>query len=229
MILLAAFDLDGTLLDTIRDLADSVNEALNVFGLPFLDYSEYKRIIGKGALNLCATSIEESFKKLSPKDIKTLNKPLATELLVVFKEKYRVNMNSKTMPYEGITNELEKLQDNGIYLAIISNKPDVYTKELVKIHFPNIQFHYIIGDSESFPRKPDPTSLNYVMSALGVLPSQTAYFGDSGSDIQTAIAAKALAVGVLWGFRDLEELQADKADIILQSPNEISAIILNKG
>lgn len=225
MIKAMVFDLDGTLLDTIEDLADSVNHALQSHGLPVLDYSIYKKNVGNGAFNLCKASLQSSLAK-----IPSLSSSPVTveEILTAFKTHYRGNMNHKTKPYPGILGGLSRLQAHGILLAVISNKPDPNTKDLVARYFPDIHFQFVIGDSDAFPKKPDPSSLRFIMKKWGVTPGQTLLIGDGETDIQTAMAAKVSPLGVLWGFRTEEELRSAGAVRFLKDPSEIGLSLIGQ-
>lgn len=222
---IAVFDLDGTLLDTIEDLANCVNEALVHYDLLSLPIDDFKKIVGNGALNLCDVSLKKSISQNRNRtNTGHENYPDAAKLLDLFKNIYKNNISTNTKPYDGIIEALMELEKNGVKLAIISNKPDLYTKELVSIHFPKIKFQYIIGESDSFPRKPDPKSLLFIIKNLHALSEDTYYFGDSGSDMVTALNANAIPVGVLWGFRDEEELINNGAKIILEKPSDITSV-----
>ena len=238
MILLAVFDLDGTLLDTIEDLADSVNYALQQYDLPAIEYGHYKKLVGKGALNLCEVALKTSMDlrgelsfASSDSDFginKERQTPCTQDILNLFRKKYESAMYPKTKPYAGIEHQLDLLQNKGVMLAVISNKPDKNTKELILQHFPKILFKYIIGDSEAFPRKPNPDSLKFIMDKLNVTAEQTAFLGDSDTDMITAVSAKTTPIGVLWGFRDEEELVNAGAKIILNNPAEIYPILTGR-
>lgn len=219
------FDLDGTLLDTIEDLGDSVNFALQFYGLPGMDYSFYKKIVGKGAHNLCETSLNASITK---KNISFDGSVSVENILTQFKKRYQEMLNSKTRPYSGIDEALDLLQSNDVILAVISNKPDRYTKELVLQHFPKIHFQYIIGDSEEFQKKPDPSSLLFIMDKIHVEPEQVLFIGDGETDMQTAIAANVTPIGVLWGFRTEEDLIMAGAKTLLKDPSDINLELIGQ-
>lgn len=218
MIRSIVFDLDGTLLDTIEDLADSVNEALQSFGLPELDYPVCMKIVGKGVNNLCRTALSLSTQEIAhPPEI-----PVTfDEMLAAFNHSYRSRLFNKTRPYIGIPAALEKLQSEGILLSVLSNKSQKYTQELVVRNFPEIRFRHVIGDGTEFPKKPDPASLLHIMEKTGAGPDQTILIGDGETDILTAIAANILPVAVLWGFRSEEELAEAGAKIFLKDPSQV--------
>lgn len=219
MIEAVVFDLDGTLLDTIEDIADSVNYALKTYELPILGYEDCKKFVGDGALHLCEKSLNIS--KANCRNSMTCQFPGAEDILGLYREHYAVNSKNKTKPYKGIGNELILIQKAGIPMSIISNKPERFTKELVEEYFPEIRFRYVIGESKLFLKKPDPESLKFVMNKMHVEPQKTAYVGDSEIDIYTAAAAKAIPVGVLWGFRDKRILGEAGAKILIEKVEDL--------
>lgn len=226
----AVFDLDGTLLDTIEDLADSANVALGLYGLPSLGYREYMKIVGYGVRNLCETALALSLRRREDSTISGesgSNKPDpdVEKIVEQFNQHYQKNKNNKTKPYDGVMDVLLNMQKNGVKLAVLSNKPDSFTKELIRLHFPTIEFTHIMGASADFPKKPDPAALNHIMKQLGVPSSQTVLFGDGETDMETANAANVLPIGVLWGFRDRETLLEAGAKVLIDKPEEMNAII----
>ena len=240
LIKLIVFDLDGTLLDTIEDLSDSMNHALRSYGLPSLDYSTYMKNVGNGAYNLCRKSLRDSLEKepagnaglygtagskgtaCSPGSV------TVEEILAAFKAHYSGNMYNKTRPYPGVLEGLSELQHKGIHLAVLSNKPDPNTRELASRYFPDIRFLAVIGESAAFPKKPDPASLVHIMNLCGAGPGQTLLIGDGETDIQTAIAAKVTPLGALWGFRSEEDLRLAGAEHFLKSPSEIGLSLIGQ-
>ena len=219
------FDLDGTLLDTIEDLSESMNHALQSHGLPALDYSAYKKNVGNGAYNLCKGSLRDSLDKDSTGNAGVV---IVEEILAAFKTHYISNMYNKTRPYPGIIEGLSLLARHGILLAVLSNKPDPNTKELVARYFPEIRFQAVIGESSAFPEKPDPASLRYIMDQCGVTPDQVLLVGDGETDMQTAIAAKVRPIAALWGFRTEEELHIAGAERFLKDPSEIGLSLIGQ-
>ncbi len=225
MIKAIVFDLDGTLLDTIEDLADSVNDALRFYGLPELDYPVYKRLVGKGAANLCRTALNTSFMREPSSQDHFVS---AEEILAFFKKRYHERMSQKTKPYPGIIAALALLQSHDILLSVLSNKPEPNTKELVAQYFPGIHFQQVIGDGAAFPKKPDPASLLYILDKMGVAPDQTLLIGDGETDMQTAVAANVMPIGVSWGFRTEEELIEAGAKILLKDSSEVNLELLGR-
>ncbi len=225
MIKLIVFDLDGTLLDTIEDLSDSMNHALQSYGLPALNYSVYMKNVGNGAYNLCKSSLGDSLEKDSTASAGVVT---AEDILIAFKAHYIGNMYNKTRPYPGIIEGLSLLQRQGILLAVLSNKPDSNTKELAARYFSEIRFQAVIGESSAFPKKPDPASLLFIMEQCKVTPDQVLLVGDGETDIQTAIAAKVRPVAALWGFRTEEELRIAGSERFLNDPSEIGHSLIGQ-
>lgn len=185
------FDLDGTLLDTLQDLADATNYALRQFGCPERTLAEIRKFVGNGALNLMTQAL--------PKDE---NAPTPEELLAVFKPYYESHCQIKTAPYPGVVAALTAVAER-YPVAIVSNKPNEAVKALCQEHFPGI---YALGETPDCPRKPQPDMLYKAMALLGV--DRCVYVGDSEVDILTAKNADIPCLSVLWGFRDRELLEA---------------------
>ena len=138
-----------------------------------------------------------------------------------YKERYAENLLHKTVPYDGIMEMLEELCRRGIPLAVCTNKHQSAAERIITALFPPRMFREIIGDREGLPRKPDPTKVLHIMKEFGVTGQETAYFGDSSVDMDTASNAETLAVGVLWGFRTEQELREHGADVLLNTPMEL--------
>ena len=183
------FDLDGTLLDTLQDLTDSVNYALAQFDCPPVTPMDVRRFLGNGAKQLIALSL--------PKE----NAPDVDEVLAVYKKYYKDHCQIKTAPYGGIPEALEALK--GKYpIAVVSNKQDAAVKPLCAEHFPGV---YALGEVAGFPRKPQPDMVHKAMKELGV--DGCIYVGDSEVDIATANNSGVPCLSVLWGFRDRGEIE----------------------
>lgn len=208
------FDLDGTLLNTIEDISDSVNEVLTLYGYPNFTYDEYKLKIGNGLRNL--------FEKSVPKG--TDNKVLE-EAYKLFIETYDKNYQNKTLPYEGIEEVLEEIDKLGIKIGINSNKKNDYTYNLAMKFFKRIPFVAIFGERNDIPRKPDPTAALEILKFMELKPEEVLYIGDSKTDLMTATNARLDGMGVLWGFRSFEELDKYGAKYIVSSPKEIVNIV----
>ena len=203
------FDLDGTLVNSLTDLANSVNTVLASYNLPTYDIDSYKYRVGNG------------IKKLMERSLPTDKQYLLDEALAKFKEIYAKHNLDNTAPYPDIVDLLKKLKTQGIKIGICTNKHDEAAKEMVSILFDATLFSEIIGDKAGLKRKPDPGKVLAIAKNWNLKPEEIAYLGDSDVDMQTAVNAKMLAVGVLWGFRPASELQANGADVLLNFPLEL--------
>ena len=199
------FDLDGTLLDTLEDLADSVNHTLEQFGYPVRSREEVRRFVGNGARRLIQLAVPENGD--------------ADAVLAVFQQYYREHCQIKTKPYDGILEALEVLGQT-YPMAIVSNKPDAAVKTLCAQYFPGI---YARGESVDCPRKPAPDMVFKAMEAIGV--ERCIYVGDSEVDVLTAQNAGVPCLSVLWGFRDKEEMEAVGGTYFCKNPAELPAAI----
>lgn len=207
------FDLDGTLLDTLADLADSVNEMLENFSCPARSYEEVRLFVGNGMRKLVERSVPEDFCK---NDIKSAYD--------CFRECYSRNMQKKTCPYDGIIQCLDELNDLGIKTVVTSNKNDDAVKKLCEKYFGE-RITLSVGAKEGIPSKPDPGMVLSAMDDLNMKKEDCIYVGDSDTDILTAHNAGLKAIGVLWGFRDRTVLENAGADFIVSSASEIVKII----
>jgi phosphoglycolate phosphatase len=208
------FDLDGTLLDTLQDLSDSVNSALLKYGYPTHTPEEYKVRIGNGFRNLMEVSLP-----VDCRDDTTIS-----NVLNEFLEVYSKNYTRKTKPYDGIEQMLLELTRKNVLLGVNSNKRTDYTVELVKKNFPNISFAGVFGERSGVPKKPDPTSALEIAALMKLKPAEIIYIGDSGTDIKTGNYAGMATAGVLWGFRGIEEFTQTHADHIFLAPREIAEL-----
>lgn len=199
------FDLDGTLLDTLEDLADAVNYALKTHGYPSRTIQEIRRFIGNGAASLIAQSVPDGVD----------SKPV----LETFRPYYQAHSLDKTSPYPGIMEALAAIRAE-YPVAIVSNKPDPAVKTLCAQFFPGI---FALGEVPDCPRKPAPDMLYKAMGVLGI--DQFVYVGDSEGDVTTAHNAGAKCISVLWGFRDEEELWAAGADALCRHVFELPELI----
>jgi phosphoglycolate phosphatase len=195
------FDLDGTLLDTLEDIADATNSVLSRFGFPQPDREAYKYFIGEG--------IETLVRRALPKD--KLDEPLIGQCVAIMREEYGKRWANKTHPYREIPEILDALTIRRIKMAVLSNKPDEFTKEMVTAFLPTWHFAVIQGEKLSVPKKPDPTAALGIADTLRIPPRAFLFLGDSDIDMKTALAAGMCPVGVLWGFRTAEELVASGA------------------
>lgn len=209
------FDLDGTLLDTIKDLGSSMNYILEKYGFPAKDEKHYVQAIGNGLRNLAKRSFPEN----------AVTDELLDKIVPEFIEHYGHHCMEKTVIYEGINELIEYLSQNDILLAILSNKRDDLVKELMPHYFPDFKFQYLMGESSDFPRKPDPTSALYISRALNVEPCDILFVGDSIYDVKTGKNAGMKTVAVTWGYQPKELLMAEKPDFIVDSPSQIIEMI----
>lgn len=204
------FDLDGTLLDTVDDLGDCMNEVLKNLGYPTFEIEEYKLKIGGGFRGLAINCLPDDV------DEDTINKTIE-----LFSKNYDKNFINKTKPYDGIDELLDELSSKGIILAVNSNKRNDYTNILVDKFFSRIPFHKVYGERKGLPKKPDPYTALEIVSEIGINKDQVLFIGDSKTDILTAKNANMDSVGVLWGFRGREELIKYGATYIVEKPEEI--------
>ena len=214
------FDLDGTLLDTNEDLASSVNAALKSFGYPEYDTKSVIKMVGNGFENLIDRAMPaEGFNSEEERANKR------AEVLAFFKAHYKEHFMDETAPYPGIESLLKNLVQRGVGLAVNSNKHDDYTKALIKANFPDIPFVCVAGEQKGVPRKPDPTAALSMADMMSAKPEEVIYAGDSAFDIKTAINAGMIPLGVLWGFRDKEELINAGAKYIAECPDDIESVL----
>ena len=210
----AIFDLDGTLLNTIGDIADSVNHVLTENGYPNFTAEEYRLKLGSGFKHLIEQSLPlETYEE-------TRN-----SIMKEFVHTYETNFMNKTVPYEGIDKMLDELNTMGIKIAVNSNKGDYFVKKLVNKYFRRIPFIGVYGEREGIPKKPDPAAANEILSMMGLESHEVIYIGDSSHDMLTGRNANMDKIGVLWGFRGREDLIQAGADHIVSSPEEIIDIM----
>jgi phosphoglycolate phosphatase len=211
------FDLDGTLADTLADIANSMNRVLQEKGYPVHPVEDYKYLIGRGLENLVTSSLP----------IESRMPSIISACLADLMEDYRENCLVHTRLYPGIESLLLRLQKMGLKLAVFSNKADDLTQIIVQSLMPGIRFGKIVGARADYPKKPDPSGARLISECLALTPEQMIYLGDSDVDMLTARGAGMLAVGVLWGFRTKEELLLNGADHLLSDPFELMAFLEN--
>ena len=207
------FDLDGTLLDTIEDIAISCNYVLKYYKKAPLCVEEFKLYVGQGASRL----FEELLPELSLKEQK--------EAIEIFEQHYKEQFDKNTKVYEGIDRVLTFFQTEGIKMAILSNKPDPFVKMCVAKYFKNWNFDAVYGMRENIPRKPDKTAVLEILKELKTDANQALFIGDTKIDMQTAKNAKMDSIGALWGFRDKKELIKHGATNIAEYPLDIIKIV----
>ena len=223
MIKACLFDLDGTLLDTLESIRYYLNSVLDKHSVPTVGREKTKIFVGNGARNLVNRALLDS--GIDPSDGERAE--FRDKILDEYVSMYDGNPFYLTEPYEGITEAIEKLYEKGILLAIISNKPDPTVKQLARDSFGD-RFSVVLGAREGVPLKPDPTAPLDICESLGVKPSEVAYFGDTGTDMETGRAfGCGLNVGVSWGFRDEAELRQFGADAVISHPSQIPKLIFN--
>ncbi len=208
------FDLDGTLLDTLEDLADSLNYVLEKEGLPTHTPEKYRFMVGNGLPTLVARALPEGLR------IPAHVKPVLRQFI----ERYRQNLCVKTKPYAGIPEVLEALKKGGLRLAVLSNKAHPQALEVVAHYFPGC-FDLVLGLRPEAAAKPDPSGAREILRAFDLKPGQVLYVGDSDVDMETAVAAGLRPVGVAWGFRPRAELLAAGADVILETPADLLRLV----
>ena len=213
---LAIFDLDGTLLDTIGDLAEACNHMLALRGLPLHTREEYTKMVGNGISNLVKRALPEEMRTDEHIDAARTD----------FLGYYTVHIDHYTSPYEGIREVLHTLQGEGWTLAVASNKFDEGTKQLVATIFPEVGFKAIYGNREGFPLKPDAALIDLIIKECGAERELTTMIGDSGVDIQTAKNGGVRSIGCSWGFRPRTELEEYGADYIVDNPLEILQVLV---
>ena len=209
------FDLDGTLLNTLDDLADSMNSVLEHNGHPPHPVQAYRYFVGKGMEALVRQALPEHAR--SPEHIR--------HCLAQMQDSYARNWANKTHPYPGVPDMLATLKARGMRLNILSNKPQANTEETVAHFFDPDLFDAVIGARDNVPKKPDPTALLELMSSFGLDKSHCLFVGDSAVDVRTGRAAEVLTIGVLWGFRDAPELTENGAQELIKSPDQLVQLL----
>ena len=211
------FDLDGTLLNTIDDLADAGNWVCRRNGWPEHTVEEFKAMVGHGLRNLVTT--------FSPANSRSPLLVMST--LAQFSQYYGAHNMEKTAPYPGIWDLLNRLKEAGVTMAVYSNKADEFSQVIMNHYFPGL-FTYVQGKIEGVPVKPDPTGLRMVMEKLQAKPEETLYVGDSDVDMETGRNGGLATCGVTWGFRTRETLIASGAGCLVDTAAELEAKILGK-
>jgi len=207
------WDMDGTLLDTLDDLTDSVNAALTEFRLPVRTRDEIRRFVGNGVLRLVELSVPDG-KQHSQFE----------EIFSFFKRHYTKNCRNKTKPYNGLERALPELKAHGYRMAIVSNKIDSAVKELAELYFGDT-IDVAIGDTEGKRNKPYPDMVFEAMRLLDAKQKSTVYIGDTEVDMATAENSGLDCISVSWGFRDKQELQKIGAKLIVDTPEELTRVL----
>ncbi len=204
------FDLDGTLLDTLQDLAEAANATLAHFGFPVHPVDSYRYFVGEGLHTLVKRILPDS---ATETDIE--------KLMEKFGEIYATNWNANSGPYPGILDMLQALSNAGMQLAVLSNKPHEFTKICVDTLLPESSFSFVYGKRDGIARKPDPVGALEIAAKMNLSVEEILYVGDTATDMQTGNRAGMKTIGVEWGFRKREELEENKAWKIASTPSEV--------
>lgn len=212
------FDLDGTLLDTLEDIADAMNNALHEGGYPTHPLDRYRTFIGDGVRMLATRALPED-----SRDERTIDAFTAR-----MRSAYEKTWNVKTGLFPGINDMLDTLVARNVRLSVLSNKPDDFTKLCVKTFLDRWHFAVVMGHHEAIPLKPSPDGALAVANLLGMPPDVILYVGDSGMDMETAVRAGMYPVGVSWGFRSTDELRESGAAVVIDTPSQLLEILTAK-
>lgn len=204
------FDLDGTLVDSLRDIAESLNACLELLGLPTHPVDRYRYMVGEGVPKLCERAIGATHPHLVPR------------LIELARPRYRVRLLHYTKPYAGLEELIRRLKMRNVKLGVLSNKPHDMTVRIVQTFWPGTVFDEVFGYREEEYRKPHPRYALRLCEAFSVSPAETWMVGDTPTDVETAKRAGMVSVGVTWGFRPRADLETAGADWIVDAPEEIS-------
>ena len=209
------FDLDGTLLDTIEDLAEAMNVALAALNCPPRTVDECRFFVGDGVESFARRSLPPE--RRDAQSVRGCVERMQAD--------YTTRWTAKTRPYDGVGELLNGLSDRGLATAVLSNKPDEFTRKMVGHFLPEGRFRMVLGAREGVPKKPDPSAAIEIASQLAIAPSSFLYLGDTDTDMRTAIAAGMFAVGATWGFRPREELTANGARMLIDRPEQLLTLV----
>lgn len=209
------FDLDGTLLDTLDDIASAANRVLAASGYPVHDRESYRQFIGDGSKLLMTRALPPA--ERSAEQIQAS--------LQAFFDDYRHNWHRQTKPYDGILDLLQGLQARRIGMAVVSNKPHHFTVLSIDYYFSHVRFYSVLGQRQGVPIKPDPQQALAAASAMGVVPGECIFLGDSAVDMETALRAGMHPAGAAWGFRSQQELLKAGAPQVIEHPREMWAML----
>jgi len=209
------FDLDGTLLDSIRDLADSMNYTLNQFGMPTHEFSHHIKSIGNGLKKYAERSVTEENK----------NDEFLDKFVSILAKRYQKNSMVKTVPFDGIFELLKFLEDENIIINILSNKRDEFVQELVVHYFPDFKFRCTNGELPDVPRKPDPEAALKIAKECNIAPDKILFIGDSIYDIKTGKNAGMKTIAVTWGYQPQDMLLKENPDFLANKPDDIISYI----
>ncbi len=209
------FDLDGTLLNTLEDIAHSLNSVLRDHGLPTHPVNKFRYMVGDGRFELVRRAVSEY------REDESFLRKIVSEM----DERYAQCWKEKTRPYEGVDQMLNMCRRSGLVMCVLSNKKHEFTQEMVSSFFSSHSFELVAGHRENIPLKPDPVAALSIAEELGVKPDRFLYMGDTNTDMQTAVSSGMYPIGVLWGFRDRRELEEAGARTILKLPREIESLL----
>ena len=209
------FDLDGTLLDTLEDIADAANAAVRQYGYSAHPVEAFKGFVGDGARTMITRALPSAAR----------SERIVEVALESFLAQYERNWKAKTRPYPGITALCETLAQRKLRLAVLSNKPNDFAKRCVRTLLPCGEFSVVRGQRAGFPRKPNPAAAAAIAHDWSIPPQEIIFLGDSGVDMITATRAGMLPVGVLWGFRTADELLATGARLLVERPEEVLSLL----
>lgn len=212
---LVVFDLDGTLINSLEDLADSANWMLLQHGYPTHPVDAYRYFVGDGMRKL----IERILPPEERNDVRI------EQCKAEFVAYYTIHMEDKTVVYPGMIELLKELKDRGLKIAVATNKVHIAVAPLMAKYFPGIRFDSMIGQREGIPVKPHPQIMYDILKETDCQPSETLHVGDTATDMQLAHNAGVTPVGVLWGYRPLEELQEAGAKFIIEKPEELLGLV----
>jgi phosphoglycolate phosphatase len=205
------FDLDGTLLDTLEDIAGAVNRVLRQQGFPEHEPQDYKTFVGEGAEMLIRRALPPAERH---------EKTIAFSLEAYLKD-YGANWDKHTTPYAGIPDMLDAINRTGLKMAVFSNKPHVFTVKCVERFLSKWKFVRVAGHSSRFPKKPDPAGALVIANSMQEDPEQIVFMGDSATDMQTAVRAAMFPLGVAWGFRPVSELMENGCRFLAMQPKDV--------
>jgi len=211
---LLIFDLDGTLVDSLRGIADSLNRTLDAHGLPGHSDARVRAFVGNGLRNLIRHGAPQG-----------ADPALIESLLTLYRKDYDLTWRDGTFPYPGITAMLDELQKDGFTMAVLSNKVHEFTVTMVRGMFPSIHFAKVLGQRDGIPHKPDPAGALQLAESLDLNAGNCVIIGDSTMDLETAANAGMRAIAVSWGYHDRERLAAAGAEHIIDHPRELRMAI----
>lgn len=209
------FDLDGTLLDTLADIGDAANRVLDALGYPQHSLDDYRQFVGSGVRVLFGRALPQ----------RAADEATVTRCAERFQVEYALRWNVATRPYDGVAEMLDQVRRRNLKMAVLSNKPDGFTRRCVEYYLAVWPLDPVLGQREGIPRKPDPAGVLEILDLWQIPPQQCLYLGDSNIDMQTATAAGVLPIGATWGFRTADELVRNGARHLVHQPTELIALL----